>query len=334
MRIWLPYIEAGSGADVFTLRLAQCLEECGYTAVTTPFARKWQYFPHLLMASEAPGGTDVIIANSWNGFAFHRPGTALVIVEHHCVLDPSYAAYRNSRQALFHECFVRGYERRSFAVADAVIGVSDYTARSLRQVFGETRTQVIHNAVDTGYFTPGDHKEPVNGRPVRLLFVGNHLRRKGADMLPLIMDELGDGFVLDVTSGLRTKGVGGRRIVLLGQLSLEQLRDAYRRADLLLFPSRFEGFGYVVAEAMACGTPVVCTNASALPEVVEDGVTGLLCPLDDVAAFAAAIRELSSDPLRLNAFGSAARRRVEDCFSLSHWGAQYTAVIQNVVRAN
>jgi glycosyltransferase involved in cell wall biosynthesis len=84
-------------------------------------------------------------------------------------------------------------------------------------------------------------------------------------------------------------------MVLLGRLSEKELIDEYQKCDALLFPSRFEGFGYVALEAMSCGKPVVATDSSSIPEVVENGVSGLLCPIDDIEAFVNACSQLEEN---------------------------------------
>jgi glycosyltransferase involved in cell wall biosynthesis len=97
--------------------------------------------------------------------------------------------------------------------------------------------------------------------------------------------------------------------------------EAYQRSDILIFPSRLEGFGYPVAEAMACGKPVVCTNYASLPELVEEGQGGYLCPVDDVEAFAERIRHLGKEADLRRRMGRYNRARVERGFSLVARGA-------------
>jgi glycosyltransferase involved in cell wall biosynthesis len=69
-----------------------------------------------------------------------------------------------------------------------------------------------------------------------------------------------------------------------------------RRADLLVHPARWEGFGLAILEAMLAAVPVVATSVSSIPEIVVDGETGLLVPPDDTAALAAAVMRILDDP--------------------------------------
>ncbi|MFN3717202.1 MAG: glycosyltransferase family 4 protein, partial [Thiobacillus sp.] len=165
-------------------------------------------------------------------------------------------------------------------------------------------------------FTPRERDRP--NRPFRLLFVGNWNRLKGVDLLAPILHALGDGFELHYTAdrnGTERRVALPEHSLCLGRLDQEALREAYRQADALIFPSRLEGLPLVVIEAMACGLPVIAANTSALPELVEHGMTGLLCPVDDVAAFAAAAHALAADPARWRAMRQAARQRAVASFS-------------------
>jgi glycosyltransferase involved in cell wall biosynthesis len=93
----------------------------------------------------------------------------------------------------------------------------------------------------------------------------------------------------------------------MGYLSDEELVRCYRTADVLVHPSRYEGFGLQVAEAMACGLPVVCSNASSLPEVA--GGAAVMVDPDDVDGFARAVAGILSDPSRAESLSEKGRRR-------------------------
>ena len=205
MKVWLPYLRGGSGTDTFTTLLATALEERGHQAVVTRYSRIWETVAFALRAVRPPAGADVVLANSWNAFAFRMGGIPLVAVEHHCVFDPAFRSHRSPLQALFHEVLLKRFERASFRAAAAVVGVSDYTSRSVAAAFPGTTTVSILNGIDTAYFAPAKSQEARSGRPFRLLFVGNLIRRKGADLLPRIMSALGPEFELRFTSGLRAE---------------------------------------------------------------------------------------------------------------------------------
>lgn len=314
--VWLPAIRAGSGADIYTERLAGALERHGMRVEISWFPLRYELMPFLLGSMAPPQGSDIVIANSWNAFAFKHHGLPLIAIEHHCVFDPAFRPYKSAAQDCYHRLLIRPYEMRSFHAANAVVAVSNFTARSLQKHAGLTKVNVIYNWVNTDVFYP----PAVEGRregPFRLLFVGNASRRKGADFLPEIMRKLDVGFELRYTSGLKAENMEGDQpnMIPLGKLSDAQLIQAYQECDALLLPSRFEGFGYAALEAMACGKPVIASDNTALPEVVENGVTGILCNTDDAEAFANACRALANDPERCVLMGRAGRRRVIERFS-------------------
>lgn len=104
------------------------------------------------------------------------------------------------------------------------------------------------------------------------------------------------------------------------------------RADVFAHTSRWEGFGIVLLEAMLAGLPVVATRVSAIPEIVVDGTTGVLVPVGDFAAVAAALSDLLGDPKRRRALGEAGRRRAHDEFSVARMTERTMGVYESVVR--
>lgn len=105
-------------------------------------------------------------------------------------------------------------------------------------------------------------------------------------------------------------------VTLLGHIPWKDLVDWYARAAVFVMPSFFETFGISCLEAMAFGLPVVATRASALPEVVEDGVTGILVPPGDPEALAEAITRLLRDPGMCHRMGQRGRQRVLEEFTV------------------
>jgi glycosyltransferase involved in cell wall biosynthesis len=328
MKFWLPYNRGGSGTDVFTVVLANSLRRRGHDVTCQAFPHKVQYAPWLLRSVAAPPGTEVIIANTWNAFAFKRPRAKLIAVEHLVVLDPALRAYKSRYQHLFHSAFVSRFERNTRKQADAVVAVSQYTANTYAGAIGKTVDQVILNGVDTDFFTPNNQPTARNRQLFKLLYVGNMTRRKGADLLPAIMGTLGQDFELAYTAGIRTKSQlpSTPNISPLGRLNHKQLRDQYRNADALLLPSRLEGLPLSAMEAMACGTPVIATNATSFPELITNNEHGMLCAQDDVSAFAAAARALRDDRTRTQRMADAARDRAVASFSLHRMVDEYEAL--------
>lgn len=102
-------------------------------------------------------------------------------------------------------------------------------------------------------------------------------------------------------------------------------------ADLLVLPSRDDAFPTVLLEALAAGVPVVASRAGGVPEIVEDGRTGLLVPPGEAGALARAVSALLADPAARRALGRAGRRRAEERFSIGTWLARLEAVYGEVL---
>jgi len=333
VKIWFPVIKGTSGTDVFTRRLADALRRRGIATEVTWFSTYYQFAPFLLSRVSPPSGTQIIHTNSWNGFAFKQPGIPLVVTEHLGVFDSRYRPFKGLAQHMYHETLIRRFVMASFQAASAITAVSQFTATGLANWASIYSAQVIYNWIDTTIFVPLERVKCSNQRPFRLLFVGNLSRRKGVDLLAPIMRELGPKFELHFTSGLRglKTSLVTPNMIPLGRLTQDDaLVKAYRHCDALLFPSRFEGFGLPVVEAMACGKSVIATDTSSLPEIVEDGVTGHLCPPDNIPAFVAACRKLADNPEILDQHGQAAIRRAEEIFSEDRIIPQYIALYEKL----
>jgi len=334
MKIWFPYIYAGTGSDQFTKVLSEALRARGHEVIVSCFSHAWQYFPWRLFIEPVPAGTDIIVANSWNAFAFKRPKSKLVVVEHLFVLDPALGPYRSYAQSIFHNILVRYFVGSSYQAADKVVALSKYAWQRMVDVFPQLNPVIIRNGIDTDYFNPAtDGKESLEGRKVRLLFVGNPTQRKGADLLPQIIRQLGQGFELYYTSGLHMedtfRGISG--MVPLGRLDRVGVKAAYRAADLFLFPSRLEGMPLAVMEALSCGTPAVVSDASSFPEMIQNSVNGRVCRKDDVCGMVDAIRDTVFDLHKLSLMGKAARESALEQFSLSRMVREYEQLLKSML---
>jgi len=286
---------------------------------------------------------DIIQGRSRVAFALRVPGRPLVTTVHHLTTDPALQRYSSLAQRLFYRLVEQRYDGWSIRAADAVVCVSRYTQRQVEQTYRRSDTVLIFDGIDTSVFvpTPGfarrDSLPPcsddVRHARIRLLFVGNRTRRKGFDLLPAIMDRLPADYVLYYTGGFQgvDEGPPHPRMVAIGAPDRAGLVAAYQSCDMLLFPSRLEGFGIAPAEALACGRPVVTTNAAALPEVVDQGQNGFLCASDDVAAYAERVRELGEDAALRQRFGEHGRAKVVRCFGYDQLAAGFIAVYRRLL---
>jgi glycosyltransferase involved in cell wall biosynthesis len=314
-KVWFPAIRCGSGADVFTERLCAALNAQGIRAEITWLPHRAEYAPWSVPVPKPPAWANVVHINSWLPQRFVPPGLSIVVTVHSSVHDPALLPYKSRLQALYHKHWIHPIEAANLERAHCVVAVSHYTAAQIEASFGIRDIQVIHNGIDCQAFTPIARTEP--NHPFRLLYVGNWSARKGVDLLGPIMERLGNGFLLQYTAdrnGAHTLFRLPPNSACLGRLAGKDLVRAYQEADALLFPSRLEGLPLVPLEAMACGLPVIAAKTSSLPELVEDGVTGVLCPQDDVAAFAAQIGRLAENPAAWCAMRQTARQRATSRF--------------------
>ncbi|MGH2598497.1 MAG: glycosyltransferase, partial [Dehalococcoidia bacterium] len=102
-----------------------------------------------------------------------------------------------------------------------------------------------------------------------------------------------------------------------GVVGQDEALTLYRECDIFCLPSRSEGLPAVLIEAMACGIPVVATRIDAVPELVEDGVSGLLVPPRDATGLASALRRLHDEPQLGQRLGSAGREKVRREFDVA-----------------
>lgn len=295
--IWFPAVRCGTGTDVFTETLVAGLREQGLQAEITWLPHHAEYLPWAVPVPKPPAWANVVHINTWLHPRFIPADLPAVATLHHSIHDPALKPYKGWLRAAYHQHWIRHIERASMRRANTVVAVSQFAADSAKAHVLDCPMQVIHNGVDTKRFYPPSHREL--HKPFRLLYVGSWMARKGVDLLAPIMRELGDDFVLHYTGGAaaeKDKPQMPPNMHDLGRLTGDEVVKAMHEADALLFPSRSEGFGLVAAEAMACGLPVICTKGSSLVEVVQDGVTGYLCPQDDLASFVQACRQLTQNP--------------------------------------
>jgi len=332
--VWFPTIRCGTGTDVFTERLAEGLRDRGIRCEITWLPHRAEYAPWTTPIPKPPAWANIVHINSWLPPRFVPRHLPLVVTVHHTVHDPSLLPYKNLPRRLYHARWIRPIEAENIRRAARVTAVSHYVAAEIERLFGHRQTTVIHNGIDTeSTFTPG----PPCARPhhpFRLLYVGNWKPLKGVDLLEPILTRLGADFELCYTAdraGAHNHYSLPPNSRCLGRLDREGLVKAYREADALLFPTRSEGFGLTAAEAMACGLPVIASRVSSLPEIVEDGMTGYLCPVDDVACFVESARHLQSDKRLWENMRQLARRRAVSKFDHQSQIEQYQTLYQTLL---
>jgi N-acetyl-alpha-D-glucosaminyl L-malate synthase BshA len=221
--------------------------------------------------------------------------------------------------------------------SDAVTAVSHHLAEQTRRILcGDCRIEVIHNFIDTERYRPrdcpetraqlADESEAVilhlsNFRPVKRPVDVVRIFAGIARRMPARLLLVGDGPELPRAEA-EAEALGVRdRVSVLGQRGeIDRLLPC---ADLLLLPSETESFGLAALEAMACGVPPLASRIGGLPEVIEDGVSGILCPVGEVEEMASRAVTLLQDREARAAMASAARERAVARFGLERGVADY-----------
>ena len=222
---------------------------------------------------------------------------------------------------------------------DRVLTSSDASAATIRRDFGVKPDRIVNvaNGLDTELFSPDPS---VPREPRTLLCVGrasdpNKGIRTLIEALALLPEDVRLVLVDSPESEARKWAAQlgcARRLELAGRVPQDELIRRYRSATAVVVPSRYEGFGLPAAEAMACGTAVVATEAGALAEVMATGGGGLTVPRDDPQALAAAAAELLAAPERREQLGKEARERVVDAYAWPSIARRTAAVYADVVR--
>jgi len=267
--------------------------------------------------------THLVHADVYGGVAARARGARLVSTKHND--DP------------FRLGPFRFVERGLGMIASRVVTITDaLRAFNVERVgIPATKVETIHYGLDGLPHAWGEN--PADGVPESariLLSTARLTAQKGVDVAVRSLASLPDDVVLVVlgegperatlTALARDLGVE-RRVFLVGRVP--DVAAWLRRATAYVQPSRWEGFGLGVLEAMHAALPVVATRASSLPELVLDGETGLLVPVDDPDALAEALRRALETPAAL---GEAGRARAQAEFSVARMADRHVDLYDRI----
>ncbi|HEY2615242.1 MAG TPA: glycogen synthase [Chthoniobacterales bacterium] len=260
-------------------------------------------------------------------------------------------------------------EKTALEMADAVIAVSADTKADIDRLFhvAPDRVQIIHNGIDLEEYRKIDstaalEKYGIDPAKPYLLFVGRITRQKGIIHLVRAIKFMDPGFQIVLCAGApdtpeieaemksaveKVKAKRAGIIWIDEMVDKKTVRELYSHAAVFCCPSIYEPFGIINLEAMACETAVVATAVGGIKEVVVDGETGFLVPIDQMKEspfepldpekfardLAARINQLIADPALCEKFGRAGRKRAEGKFGWAAIAQQTIALYQQLLAA-
>ncbi|HET6349112.1 MAG TPA: glycosyltransferase family 4 protein, partial [Candidatus Krumholzibacteria bacterium] len=237
-------------------------------------------------------------------------------------------------------------------LADRVIANSESTKRTLLQSapwLSPNRVEVVYKGIDPAPYLVGAEdglklrrELGIDASDLVVGFVGQIIERKGipdiVEAIPGVLREIPRARFLFVGEGKlssflveRTRELGVSDRVVVAGFRPDVVR-VMKAIDVLVLASVVEGFGYVLAEAMAAGKPVVATRASSIPEIVRDGETGLLVDIHRPDQLASALTEILRDAPRAAAMGRRGRQIVLENFTLERMVERTEAVFASRVK--
>jgi len=328
----------------------------------------WDAFGRDLAMAADPSDADLVHCHTWythlGGLLVQKANSIPLVITVHS-LEPLRPWKREQLGGGYD--LSSWVERTALESADAVIAVSRGTREDVLRHFAvePERVRIIHNGIDADFFAPDPGTDSLvrhgidPGQPY-VLFVGRITRQKGIVHLVRAIRSLdpGIGVVLaagqpdtpelaaEVEAGVAAARTDRPNVVWIPEmLSREEIRQLYSHAAIFVCPSVYEPFGITNLEAMACERPVVATAVGGIPEVVVDGETGLLVPVefrpDDpmtpadperlAGDLAVAINSLMADADRRAQMGVAGRGRAVEQFSWSSIAQKTVALYQGLL---
>ena len=232
---------------------------------------------------------------------------------------------RTAVQAAAQRLIQRHVVGPSLNAATRLVAVTEAKREALRQLVGAKHIEVIGNGIDTKFFTPDGGK-----RDIDVLFVGRFVEKKGIGLVKELARKLPDVNFLCVGFGPidpRNWDLANVRVLL--RPNLEKIRDAYQRAKVTILPCVSEGTPLVVAESLACGTPVIVSDHAAHPHLPAAAVlpVDLSWPTPVVESWQAAILHQLSQGIDAAALHGAASR----AFSFETMGERYAHLIRQMI---
>jgi glycosyltransferase involved in cell wall biosynthesis len=327
-----------AAADVEVDILSSDRERKGYLAT---LLKRYKFNYRLSPARFA--STDLLLSFDFDGFSFaDRLPCPLLQVNGGVLADIVRFERGVIRLLLRWQARLEGKTAR---LASAVITPSRYAAQIVSTMYSvpSTRIHVIPFGIDTPAWAPPPPTPPLGERPPMILCVAKLYPRKNvlrlvqaftrvAEVIPRARLEIvGDGLQYPALRSGVSSHPARERIILHGAVPHHTLPAFYHRATVFCLPSLHETFGFAYLEAMAAGLPVVAWRGTAVPEIVQDGTTGLLAREDSPEELAALLIRVLRERELACRLGENGRRRA-GTYSFPDTGQGWRKVVEDYCR--
>ena len=322
-------LDTMSGGYLYDRRLVDYLREQGdhVEIISLPWR---SYLSHLTdnLHFHLPSGLDILIEDELN-----HPSLLIANAQSHPypIVSLVHNLHSSEKRPAWQNTFYRALERQYLRTVDGFIFNSQTTRRAVNLLVEGTPSSDRPNIVATpggdrlGSLTFEEvHRRAIEPGPLRLIFLANVTPLKGLHVLLEAINHKSSDFHLDVVGSLEVDIAYARemqnftdakdlqpRVTFHGVLNGHQLIDKIKRAQVLVIPSFYEGFGIAYLEGMAFGLPAIGTRAGAIPQLISDGENGYLIEPGDSKMLAHRLQALAADREYLARMSLAALRRFQ-----------------------
>jgi len=318
-------LEKGSGGYLYDRKLVEHLRDSGDSVEIIEIPQKEQRLQNIehnyseeLKKNIEDKGLDILIEDELCFLSLFQLNKKLesevdiISVIHHL----SHLAERDSEKKDMYKYF----EQKYLETVDGFIFNSQASREAVKELVGNS-IGVVANPGKDHFKQPESIEKDFSSNELCALFIGNFCPHKCVDViiraiggvenvkLTLVGDPYWDEEYGEKIEKLISSLDSKDKIDLMGRVEKEKLLEELRKADVLLLPSLYEGFGISIIEALGYGTPVIATNRGGPPEMIDDGVQGFLVTPGDEEALKNQLKKLRDQPSTLQKMSDRAIER-------------------------
>ncbi|MBE9215131.1 glycosyltransferase family 4 protein [Plectonema cf. radiosum LEGE 06105] len=348
-----------TGGELYNYQLSQYLEKLGWEQEYVSLHEK----RHFLRLGKIPIIGDVLASLIFAIFLFKYKG---ILVEDHyfsryllltnfiqrvfrkgkiVVLVHLFYGYESKDKFVIRRLINKYIEQFRLSFADLIVTSSEYSKSEIVSVgINPESVHVLSPGLDREKFQLPEERKLYCKESKKILCVGNYVPRKGiAYLIEAFAQIERQDFTLHLVGNRKNNSSYYNQlnnavnklkltdcVVFHDGADQDNIKQLYASSDIFVLPSFQETFGIVFLEAMHYGLPIITTNATAMPELVEDGKNGLLVPPGDSKALAKAISELITNPGLMEKMGAAGRKKVATSYYWEQTCSGFAAIIQGM----